>query len=175
MPTDEEKALYGLMVVAEETTKLAQSTIQELPAELTKQLAPRLEAIEKSTASVQAALAALPDVVKQTEEKIRSTGLRLTLYSVGVCLVVAFILVFGLWWWQSSLIDERAELQAQVAQLQAAIRAETSTLRELRSKTWGLELIAIDGKRWIRFKRGDIPGEKVNWEKGKWHGIEVKP
>lgn len=149
MPTEEERALYGLMAVAEETTKLAQSTIRELPTELTRQLVPRLEEIEKSTASARAALVAFPRVVEEAEKRVRSTGTRLALYGGGVCLAVATVVALGLWWWQSNLLNERAELHTEIVRLKAAIQAEEVTLTKMKSKTWGIKLHEDKNGRFI--------------------------
>lgn len=56
--TDEERALYGLMVLAEENTKLAKTTLETLPRELTATLSPVLEDVSKSVADAKTAFVA---------------------------------------------------------------------------------------------------------------------
>lgn len=112
---------------------------------------------------------------KTTCALLKSTGLFQGVFLLAVGIVTSAIAIAGIWWGTSSLRDEAAELRSTIAILRQHAAEERRTLQELEGKTWGLELLKIDGKRWIRFKKGDEPGTMGTWENGKRHGIEVKP
>lgn len=150
--TDEEK-LYGLMTQAEDLQKHAAK-------------------LQKEAREV---FSELPLAVVQAGRNIRSTGLQMAFILLIFGGVVSGAVIAFLIWSTNSLRDERAALQTELSGLKVSIQAEANTLAEMKSKTWGIELIENAGKRWIRLKRGDKPGAAVNWENGKWQGIEVKP
>lgn len=173
MSSDEEKALYGLMVVAEETVNIAKKTIRELPAELTKQITPRLSEIEKSTASAQAALASFPEAVKDAENRVRSTGLRLMLYSTVISLTVGIMILGALYFWQMSMISERNNLKKEIEELKSSIQNEQNTLSQIKSKTWGIRLEENAKGHFIVLPKGMQVDKENIWNVGKNTAIRV--
>ncbi|KFD59889.1 hypothetical protein M514_27937 [Trichuris suis] len=143
--TDEERALYGLMVLAEENTKLAKTTLEALPRELTATLAPVLEDVSKSVADAKTAFVALPDVVQEAEQRMRSASLHAALVGAGVCLSVSLIFGVVFYLWHSGMQEEQATLAAALKSLKAQVATEEARLAEMKSKTWGLTL-GDDGK-----------------------------
>ncbi|WP_218064793.1 hypothetical protein [Desulfolutivibrio sulfoxidireducens] len=73
--------------------------------------------------------------------------------TVGFFLLAAGVVLIGaLYFVAKMLFDSRV---TELAELKAAIRAKEATLAELRSKTWGLELVNYgDGTRGILLPRG---------------------
>lgn len=147
--TDEERALYGLMVLAEENTKLAKTTLEALPRELTATLAPVLEDVSKSVADAKTAFVALPDVVQEAEQRMRSASLHAALVGAGVCLAVSLIFGVVFYLWHSGMQEERTALTEELKSLKASIQAEEATLANLQEKTWGIELVEENDKRGI--------------------------
>lgn len=147
--TDEERALYGLMVLAEENTKLAKTTLETLPRELTATLAPVLEDVSKSVADAKTAFVALPDVVQEAEQRMRSASLKGALVGAGVCLAVSLIFGVVFYLWHSGMQEERTALTEELKSLKASIQAEEATLANLQEKTWGIELVEENDKRGI--------------------------
>lgn len=172
---DEDK-IFGLIAQAEDIQKhaialqrAAQDAVKTLPDASRGAVrdAAREFIIEGAEKASRGILDASNDA-KATSTALRRTGLFLSVFLIAVALVMAGAGFAVMNFYGKSKLQELAELKA-------AIRTEQATLNELQSKTWGLELLTINGKRWIRFKRGDTPGETGTWENGKWHGIEVKP
>ena len=157
--TDEERALYGLMVLAEENTQLAKTTLETLPRELTATLAPVLEDVSKSVSDAKTAFVALPDVVHEAEQRMRSASLHAAFVGAGVCLAVSLIAAVVLYLWHSGMQEDRASLAAELESLKASIQSEKATLEKLKEKTWRLEL-----KDWGKDGRGIIlpKGVKVD-------------
>lgn len=173
--TDEERALYGLMVLAEENTKLAKTTLEALPRELTATLAPVLEDVSKSVADAKTAFVALPDVVQEAEQRMRSASLHAALVGAGVCLAVSLIFGVVFYLWHSGMREERTALTEELKSLKASIQAEEAMLAELKSKTWGLELKNYsDGGRGIILPKGTTFSHTAKIEKGRT-AIVIKP
>lgn len=153
--TDEERALYGLMVLAEENTKLAKTTLEALPRELTATLAPVLEDVSKSVADAKTAFVALPDVVQEAEQRMRSASLHAVLVGAGVCLAVSLIFGVVFYLWHSGMQEERTALTEELKSLKAAIQAEEAMLAKMKSETWGIKLTVFrDGKKGIVLPKG---------------------
>lgn len=86
--------------------------------------------------------------VEQAQKKIRSTGLQMALIMLGISVLVCGLTLKIFLWSTESLKKEREALKV-------AIQAEEATLAELRSKTWGLELVNYrDGGRGIILPKG---------------------
>lgn len=116
----------------------------------------------------QEAFSALPLAVEQAGQKIRSTGLQMALILLAIAVVVCGASVGFIGWSTDSLRKERDTLKA-------AILAEEATLAELRSKTWGLELVNYsDGGRGIILPKGTTFSHKAKIENGRT-AIIIKP
>lgn len=168
--TDEERALYGLMVLAEGNTQLAKTTLETLPRELTATLAPVLEDVSKSVADAKTAFVALPDVIQEAERRIRSASLHGALVGAGVCLAVSLIAAVVLYLWHSGMQEDRASLAAELESLKASIQAEKATLAEM--KTWGLSLYEDPKGRFIVLPKG-IRVDTETWTVGKNAAIRL--
>lgn len=169
--TDEERALYGLMVLAEENTKLAKTTLEALPRELTATLAPVLEDVSKSVADAKTAFVALPDVVQEAEQRMRSASLHAALVGAGVCLSVSLIFGVVFYLWHSGMQEEQATLAAALKSLKAQVATEEARLAEMKSKTWGLTL-GDDGKnRFIVLPDGTDFDTETPWT---WKDVRGK-
>ena len=131
--TDEERALYGLMVLAEENTKLAKTTLETLPRELTATLSPVLEDVSKSVADAKTAFVALPDVVQEAEQRMRSASLHAALVGAGVCLAVSLIFGVVFYLWHSDMREERTALTEELKSLKASIISPMRVLIRTRS------------------------------------------
>lgn len=178
-----EERLFMLMTHAEDLQRVAQRSLQEVGKAVQRMetgtgdallgvvragMGETMREAKKGLTGAAMGLKEASEQAKATSETLKCTGLLLGVFLVAVALVVG-----GVGFTVMGFIG-KSKL-AELDELKAAIRAEKSTLDELQSKTWGLELVTVEGKRWIRFKRGDAPGEKVAWENGKRQGIEVKP
>lgn len=153
--TDEERALYGLMILAEENTKLAKSTLKALPQALTATLAPVLESVGNSVSEAKAAFVDIPKVVQEAERRMLSASLKGGLIGAGVCLSMSLIVGVGFYLWQSGMQDERAKIAAELKTLKAQVAEEEATLADMHSKTWGIKLtIFSDGKKGIVLPKG---------------------
>lgn len=123
--TDEEK-LYTLMAQAED--------LQTHAAKLQNK--------------AQETFSALPLVVEQAGQKIRSTGLQMAFMMLGVGVIVCVASTAFIGWSTDSLREEHAALKT-------AIQAEKATLAELESKTWRITLMEWDnGERGIILPEG---------------------
>ena len=170
--TDEERALYGLMVLAEENTKLAKTTLETLPRELTATLAPVLEGVSKSVADAKTAFVALPDVVLEAERRMRSASMKGALVGAGVCLAVSLIFGVVFYLWHSGMQEEQATLTATLKSLKAQVATEEARLAEMKSKTWGLSLHEDTNGRFIVLPKG-IRVDKQTWTLGKNAAIRL--
>lgn len=172
--TDEERALYGLMVLAEENTQLAKTTLETLPRELTATLAPVLEDVSKSVSDAKTAFVALPDVIQDAERRIRSASLHGALVGAGVCLAMCLIAGVVFYLWQSGMQEERAALAAQLESLKASIQAEEAMLAKMKSKTWRLELATWKEERGIILPKG-VKVDRTGPLKDGREAIVIKP
>lgn len=172
--------IFGLIAQAEDIQKhavalqrAAQDAIKTLPE--ASRNAVRDAAREFIAEGAEKASRGLLDAsneAKTAAATLRQTGQRTRLFQVLLLLAVALVIMGAAYGAGSLLIKNRV---AELDELKALVIAEQAKLAELQSKTWGLELVIVEGQRWIRFKTGDSPGEKVNWENGKRQGIEVLP
>ena len=173
--TDEERALYGLMVLAEENTQLAKTTLEALPRELTAPLAPVLEDVSKSVADAKTAFVALPDVVQEAEQRMRSASLHAALVGAGVCLAVSLILGVVFYLRHSGMEEERTALTEELKSLKASIQAEEATLAKMKSKTWGISLWKWEnGERGIILPKGVTFVRQAKTEDGRDAAV-IKP
>lgn len=173
--TDEERALYGLMMLAEENTQLAKTTLEALPRELTATLAPVLEDVSKSVSEAKAAFVALPDVVLEAERRMRSASLKGALVGAGVCLAVSLIFGVVFYLWHSGMQEERTALTEELKSLKAAIQAEEATLAKMKSKTWGISLWKWEnGERGIILPKGVTFVRQAKTEDGRDAAV-IKP
>jgi len=88
-----------------------------------------------------------------SEAKAAASALRRTGLMQGIFLLAVTLVVIGAAYVTGALlVKSRVD---ELAELKAAIRAEEATLAELRSKTWGLELVNYDdGNRGIILPKG---------------------
>lgn len=123
----------------------------------------------------QEVFSALPLAVEQAGQKIRSTGLQMALILFGICVVVCGASVAFIGWSTDSLREDRAALAAELETLKASIQTEKATLAEMKSKTWGLELMSYsDGGRGIILPKGTTFSHTAKIEKGRT-AIVIKP
>ncbi len=152
----DENKIFGLIAQAEDIQKhavalqrAAQDAIKTLPD--ASRAAVRDAAKEFITEGAEKASRGLLDA--SNEAKATSAALRRTGLMQGVFLLAVAMVVIGAAYVAGNLlvksrVDELAELKTQ-------IEAERDTLAELRSKTWGLELVKYDdGSRGIILPKG---------------------
>ena len=152
---DQDK-IFGLIAQAEDIQKhalalqrSAQDAVKTLPD--ASRGAVRDAAREFITEAAEKASRGLLDAsneAKATSAALRRTGLLQGVFLLAVALVVIGAAYAAGRFLVKSRVDELAELKAQVT-------AERGTLDELRSKTWGLELVNYgDGTRGILLPKG---------------------
>lgn len=152
---DEDK-IFGLIAQAEDIQKYAvalqrsaQDAVKTLPD--ASRGAVRDAAREFITEAAEKASRSLLDA--SNEARATSAALRRTGLLQGVFLLAVALVIIGATYAAGSLlVKSRVE---ELAELKAQVTAERSTLDELRSKTWGLELVNYgDGTRGIVLPKG---------------------
>lgn len=151
-----EDKIYGLIAHAEDAQNALrsfQATAQEAVKTLPEAArgAVRDAAREFIVQGAETASRGLLDA--SSEAKAAASSLRRTGLLQGVFLLAVALVVIGAAYAASVLlVKSRVD---ELAELKAAIRAEEATLAELRSKTWGLELVNYgDGTRGILLPKG---------------------
>lgn len=165
---DDDK-IYGLIAQAEDIQRhavalqrAAQDAIKTLPD--ASRTAVRDAAREFITEGAEKASRGILDAsseAKATCAFLKRTGLFHGVFLVAVALILGAGLFVGVSYVSKSKLADLAELKA-------AIRTEEATLRELQTKTWGLELVKYqDGTRGIvlpkgtkYIRHGTIPGSR---------------
>lgn len=158
-----EEKLFTLMTHAEDLQRVAQSSLQEvgkavqrmetgtgnailnaIQAGIDKTLADTKNGLQEAATG----LVGASDEAKATSAALRRTGLMQGFFLVAVALVLGGVGFAVMNFYGKSKLQELVELKA-------AIQAEQSTLDELQSKTWGLELVQYkDGTRGIILPKG---------------------
>jgi hypothetical protein len=152
---DEDK-IFGLIAQAEDIQKhaialqrVAQDAIKTLPdASRGAVRDAAREFIIEAAENASRGLLDASNEARATSVALRRTGLLQGVFLLAVALVVVGAVYAAGGWLVRSRVDGLAELKAQVT-------AERATLDELRSKTWGLELVSYgDGTRGIVLPKG---------------------
>lgn len=144
-----EEKIYSLMAQAEDMQahavvlqRSAQDAVKTLPEAIRD--AAQGQAREIITEAAKNASEGILEASREAMAAVasmRRTWLRQCASLIALGVVVATIVAAGIWWGTEGLREERAELQAKVATLKAAIQDEETTLAEMKKKTWGLELV----------------------------------
>ena len=172
---DEDK-LYGLIAQAEDIQKhavalqrVAQEAVRGLPeATRAAVVGEAREIITRATENASTALLGACNEAKVSSAALRRTGLMQAVFLLAVALVICGAGVAAGNFQLKSRVSELAELKA-------AIRAEEATFSELRSKTWGLELVNYgDGTRGIVLPKG-VKVERTGTVQDGRFGIVIKP
>ena len=147
MSQNEEK-LFMLMAHAEDLQKLAQASLQKvgqavshlenasvkaISGAVTTEIGRTLENTKKELLEANKGLVGASAEAQATCTLMKRTGLFQAAFLLAVALIIAGASFGGLSWLVKSRLSELAEVKA-------AIQAETATLADLQSKTWGLEL-----------------------------------
>lgn len=127
-----------------------------------------LQETKKGLTGASTGLKEASDEAKATSAVLKRTGLMQGFFLLAVALVIGGVGFAVMGFIGKSKLAELNELKA-------AIRAEQSTLNELQSKTWGLELVNYqDGTRGIILPRGTKVDRSGAVQDGRI-GIVVKP
>ncbi len=172
---DEDK-IFGLIAQAEDIQKhavalqrAAQEAIKTLPD--ASRTAIRDAAKEFITEGAEKASRGLLDAsneARDTSAALRRTGLMQGVFLLAVALVAIGAAYVAGGFLAKSRLNELAELKAQITQEQA-------TLAELRSKTWGLELVNYgDGTRGVLLPKGVKVDRTGNVSDGR-AAVVIKP
>lgn len=116
----------------------------------------------------------------QVKRKLLSTAL----LSACIWVILGVLVFLAVWVFTElstdNLRDERtalkweiSDLEGKVEKLRKEVQGEKKRLAEV--QTWGVELVRNKGKRWIKFGKGDQPGEEVEWKNEGRSGIEIIP
>jgi hypothetical protein len=151
----EETAFTALAVMEEaaKVTKEIQRSAEDALTRLPEAARRTFETVARETFAETAQKASEGLLEASSEAKASASALRRTGLMQGVFLLAVGVVIIGaLYFVAQMLFDSRV---TELAELKAAIRAEEGTLAELRSKTWGLELVNYgDGTRGILLPKG---------------------
>lgn len=171
-----EDKIFGLIAQAEDIQQHAVA-LQRATQEAVKTLPEAARGAVRDAARdfiVQGAETASKGLLDASSEaKASASALRRTGLMQGFFLLAAGVVIIGaLYVVGKMFFDSRV---TELAELKAAIRAEESTLAELRSKTWGLELVNYgDGTRGILLPRG-VKVDRSGAMKDGREAIVIKP
>lgn len=157
-----EERLFALMTHAEDLQRVAQSSLQEVGKAIQRMetgtgnaiLGVIRAGIDETMQETKTGLTGAATELKEVSEEAKSTGeyMRRTGVILGLFLLtVAIVLAGGVFGVMHLVGKSRMN---ELAELKAAIRAEQSTLAELQSKTWGLELVQYQDGRGIILPKG---------------------
>lgn len=163
MPTDEEKALYGLMAVVEEAAKTSQEiqrraaqSLADLPESITKETAAKVNSVaEDALSRIEKAVESLQGIenrAKAINSSWRRTGGVVALIALCLGLIVGV----AVWLYTETTLNREREIwAAELNAHKAAVAKEKAKLDELRSKTWGVELMTPKNEaRYIILPKG---------------------
>ena len=145
----------ALQEAAEKTQRLSQAVLATVPAEVRKGAREGArEVLQKATVvaveglnEVATSLRAAAAEGRASAKVLRRTGIMQGIFLLAVVVVMGFV---G-WVWVESLIKNRKE---ELAMLRNAVARERDALAELKSQTWGLELVEVEGQRVIILPKG---------------------
>ena len=168
--------IFCLMAQAEDIQAHAvklQAATEDALTRLPEAARRTFEAVARETFAETAQKASEGLLEASSEAKASASALRRTGLMQGVFLLAAGVVIIGaLYFVAKMLFDSRI---TELAELKAAIRAEEGTLAELRSKTWGLELVNYgDGTRGILLPRG-VKVDRSGAMKDGREAIVIKP
>ena len=99
----------------------------------------------------QTAFENLPNVVWDTERRIREQATRWLLFCVVLVLVLGIVVGIGA---SAYIKHEVGDLRDEAQELREKIAAMQKTSAELENKTWGIELVEVDDERGIILPKG---------------------